>query len=509
MKRIRPRVNVNLPELDQVLEQARQVPLSDLDYQKLKDTLHLLVGLLQPSRSTEKTSAVLAEVGTPVPAELNTTERQTPPGHGRNGVAAFTGARKIAITHASLQPGTGCPACERGKVYRQKEPKPLVRIIGQAPLAATVYELERFRCNACGQVFTATEPEDVGPDQYDETTGAMIAQLKYGSGVPFYRLEKLQASVGIPLPASTQWEIVEETAEILQPALEELIRQAAHGEVLQNDDTRMRVLRLAREPSDARTGVFTSGIVSTKQGQQIALYFTGRQHAGENLADVLRGRAAELRPPIQMCDALARNVPKLPGGVEILLANCLAHGRRQFVDILPNFPAECRYVLEQLGRVYGYEAEARERGLPAAERLSFHQQHSAPVMDELKGWLEAQLAQKKTEPNSSLGQAITYLLRHWRGLTAFLRESNAPLDNNLCERALKRAVLHRKNALFYRTLHGAAVGDLFMSLIHTCELSQVNSFDYLTELQRHARELATEPARWMPWNYRNTLAQNA
>jgi transposase len=511
MKRIRPRVNVNLPELDQGLEQARQTPLSDPDYQKLKDALHLLVGLLSPTRSTEKTSTLLAAGDDPSSADPPSAEspRTPPPGHGRNGAAAFTGAQKVVVAHADLQSGQGCPACEKGKVYHQKEPKPLVRLVGQAPVSATVYELERLRCNACGQVFTATEPEGVGPEQYDETTGAIIAQLKYGSGVPFYRLEKLQASLGIPLPASTQWEIAAESAELLQSAWQELIRQGAQGEVVYNDDTRMRVLRLAREPSDARTGVFTSGIVSTKQGQQIALYFTGRQHAGENLADVLRARAAELPPPVQMCDALSRNVPKLSSGVEILLANCLAHGRRQFVDILPNFPTECRYVLEQVGRVYGYDAEARQRELSAVERLLFHQQHSAPVMEELQGWLEAQLAQKKTEPNSRLGQAITYLLRHWRGLTAFLREKNAPLDNNLCERALKRAVLHRKNALFYRTLHGAEVGDLFMSLIHTCELSNVNSFDYLTALQRHARELNAEPARWMPWNYRDTLAQNA
>jgi transposase len=161
------------------------------------------------------------------------------------------------------------------------------------------------------------------------------------------------------LPAATQWEIVAEAAEIIQPALEELIRQAAQGEVLYNDDIRMRVLRLAREPSDPRTGVFTSGIVSTRQGQQIALYFTGRQHAGENLADGLEQRGAELRAPVQMCEVLSRNVPQLPSGVEILVANGLAHGRRQFVDILPNFPGECRYVLEQLGRVYGYDADAR------------------------------------------------------------------------------------------------------------------------------------------------------
>jgi transposase len=213
---------------------------------------------------------------------------------------------------------------------------------------------------------------------------------------------------------------------------------AEFAEVLGNDDTSMRVLRLARQPSDKRTGVFTSGIVSTRQGRQIAPYFTGRQHAGENLADVLKERAAELPAPIQMSDALSRNVPKLPGGVEILLANCLAHGRRQFVEIVQNFPAECRYGLEMLGHVYRFDAEARERGLTAMERLHFHQQHSGPVMNELHRWLEMQLTQKKAEPNSGLGQAITYLLRPWRGLTAFLREPNAPLDNNLCERALKK-----------------------------------------------------------------------
>ena len=203
-----------------------------------------------------------------------------------------------------------------------------------------------------------------------------------------------------------------------------------------------------------------------------------------------------------MCDALSRNTPKA-SGVEILLANCLAHGRRQFVEIAPNFPEECRYVLESLGAVYYNDAMAREQALSAEDRLRLHQQQSGPVMEQLHAWLEAQLAEKKTEPNSGLGKAITYLLRHWKGLTAFLRHAGAPLDNNICEQALKRAVLHRKNALFYKTLNGAQVGDLFMSLIHTCELNGANSFDYLTELQRHARELAAHPAEWMPWNYRD------
>ena len=280
----------------------------------------------------------------------------------------------------------------------------------------------------------------------------MIAQLKYGAGTPFYRLEQLESQLGIPLPAATQWEIVEEAAQVIKPARDELIRQAAQGAVVHNDDTSMCVM-LKRDPSDERTGVFTSGIVSVGEGHKIALYFTGSRHAGENLAEVLKQRSAELPSPIQMCDALSRNAPRLPARVEILLANCLAHGRRQFVEVAENFPNECRFVLEMLG------------------------------------------------------QAIRYLLRHWEPLTLFLRKAGAPLDNNIVERSLKRAVLHRKNALFYRTLNGAQVGDLFMSLIHTCQLCDVNSFDYLVELQRHARELAARPAEWMPWNYRETLEQ--
>jgi transposase len=462
--------------------------------------------LVRP-RNTEKTSEVLEK------PEDSETEAQpdgdtaSPPGHGRNGAEAFGGARKVDIKHQKLSHGDRCPECGQGNVYGQKEPKVLVRVIGQAPLAATVYSLERMRCGACGQVFTAQEPEGVGAEKYDETAAAMIAQLKYGAGTPFYRLEQLESQLGIPLPAATQWEIVEEAAQVIKPARDELIRQAAQGTAVHNDDTSMRVLMLKRDPKDERTGVFTSGIVSVDQGWKIALYFTGSRHAGENLAAVLKQRSVELPSPIQMCDALSRNVPKLPAGVEILLANCLAHGRRQFVEVAGNFPNECRYVLEMLGQVYGHDAEARERGLTPDERLRLHQQCSRPVMDRLHAWLEAQLAERKTEPNSGLGQAITYLLRHWQPLTLFLRKAGAPLDNNIAERALKRAVLHRKNALFYRTLHGARVGDLFMSLIHTCQLCGANSFDYLIELQRHAQELAACPAEWMPWNYRETLAR--
>ena len=186
-------------------------------------------------------------------------------------------------------------------MYRQKKPATLIRITGQAPLKATVLEMERLRCNACGEVFTARPPQSAGEDKFDATAVAMIALLKYGTGMPFHRMERLEAQLGMPLPAATQWELMEAAAKPVQPVLNEFIRQAAQGSVMHNDDTSMRVLKLVRSADDGRTGVFSSGIVSISGVWKIALYFTGWKHAGENLADVLKRRAVELDAPIQMC----------------------------------------------------------------------------------------------------------------------------------------------------------------------------------------------------------------
>jgi len=530
-------IEVNLEEWQALLERARQEPLDAEGYQKLQAALRAFRALtemigeknttisqlraLLAKPSTEKTSKVLEQAGIKAPPKSSPPPNAPgppKPGHGRNGAQAYGGARRVKIVHGSLKPGDHCPECLKGKVYVQKEPALRIRVVGQAPIAATVYELERLRCNLCGDVFEAEAPEGVGEKKYDETAAAMIGLLKYGSGVPFYRLEGLEASLGIPLPASTQWEIAEEIAAVIRPACDELIRQAAQGEVFYNDDTSMKILALARASpqrpeedeesgSKERTGLFTSGIVSTREGRRIALFFTGRKHAGENFARVLAERAKGLAPPIQMCDALSRNLPKLPEKLEILLGNCNAHARRRFVQVTPNFPQECQFVLESLRDVYRYDAEAEERGLTPEERLRFHQEHSQPVMDALQAWFLAQFAEKKVEPNSGLGEAIRYCLKRWDRLTLFLREPGAPLDSNLVERALKKCILHRKNSLFYKTENGAEVGDLFMSLIHTCELNDANPFDYLTELQKHATELAQNAAAWMPWNYRETLQQ--
>jgi hypothetical protein len=419
----------------------------------------------------------------------------------------------VAIPHESFRPGDSCPECGAGTLYLQRQPALVVRLKGQPPVGGERYELERLRCGTCGQVQTAALPEEAGPDKYDASVAAVLATLRYGQGLPWTRIAQLQQAAGVPLPASVQWEVVRDALERgPRAAYQSLLDEAAQGELFHNDDTRMRILELQaqlkkgqplREDAPQRSGIFTTGVLSLSEGRPpIALFFTGPRHSGENLRDLLERRRANLPPPLQMCDALACN---LPADLKTIVGHCLAHARRTFYDLAEVFPAEVHYVLESLKQVYQVDAEAKRQGLSPEARLRLHQTQSGPVMEELRAWLQRQQDERRVEPNSSLGAALQYLRNHWEPLTLFLREPGAPLDNNICERALKLAIRHRKNSLFYKTQRGAEAGDIYMSLIHTCQLSGVDPLAYLTALLRHGERVAAAPARWRPWNYQEQL----
>jgi transposase len=534
-----PALEFPIEEIEAILERAKVGAISPEEYAKLRaviQTFALLKEELQAKKtsiqrlkrmmfgpSTERTSEVLGEGPTDYQAtghvgreatgqqEGRTDTEVKCKGHGRNGAAAYIGAEKVQIPHPSLRRGDACPSCAAGKVYPLKDPGVLVRFSGVAPLQAKVYECARLRCGLCGEMYTANAPEGVGEEKYDETAPAVVGLLRYGVGLPFNRIEKLQANFGIPLAASTQWDLVRPAAATYSPVYEKMQDYAAEGTVIHNDDTTMTVLELTPEQRAAalgeeaakkRTGVFTSGIVSVGVGHRIALFFTGVRHAGENLTDVLKRRSKDLPPPIQMCDGLDHNLPK---ELETLLCRCIAHARRGFVDVAASFPEEVRFVLNTLKEIYKIDSRARQEGLNPEERLKLHQDESAPLMEALRNWMRAQFAERKVEPNSGLGEAIKHMDKNWVALTRFLHVAGAPLDNNITERALKRAIQHRKNSLFYKTLNGARVGDTFMTLIHTAELNGVNAFDYLVALLRHPAQIAASPAEWMPWTYRRTL----
>lgn len=428
-------------------------------------------------------------------------QKQKKPGHGRLSASDYVRATVVVCENEELKAGDKCPdeLC-RGHLRDTKNPNKSIRLVGHPMVEGTSYEQQVLSCTRCEARFVANLPAGVPPQKYDETADVAIAMAKYGSGLPFYRIEKMQSSMGIPLPASTQFERCEAVANAAHPVYLELERQAANSNLLHGDDTSVKILDNIKEnkhkAEDERKGMHTTGVGARSSEHDIALFVSGCRHCGENLAKILKQRSAGLEPPIFMADAESKNWSE---EFECIVAKCLTHGRRKFSDIEMTFPSECGRVLDDLAAVY--KIDAQTKGMTPQERLVFHQAHSLPIMNGLKQWLDKQLSEHLVEPNSSLGKAFRYMQNHWEGLTKFLTQAGAPLDNNFVERILKRAVLHRKNALFYKTEHGAQIGDIIMSLIETCALNHINPFDYLVALMRNAVSVRAHPKDWLPWNY--------
>jgi len=436
-------------------------------------------------------------------------------GHGRLPASVYKAATHIAVPHQKLHVGGGCPSCGFGKLFDLRDPAPYLRIVGQPLLAGTCWDCQRLRCSSCGRVHTAKPPTEALGPKFDESAVAMLALCRYGLGLPHNRIAHMQQHMQLPIPTSTQWDVIAQNAPAFEPVFDELERQGAQGDTMHNDDTYARVLafmgerraKLLRDgelPDPERVGLFTTAILSLADAQPILLFYTGRKYAGENLSSLLQARDQELQPPVLMCDGLeSRN---LPDGHTVTSANCLTHGRRNFVDQVVNFPHECQHVLQELRKVYRIEGACKKASLSKEDRLVVHQRDSAPIMNALKARMEEDLRDKRVEPNSGLGNAYKYMLKRWDKLTLFLRKAGAPLDNNACERALKMAIRHRRSSLFYRTQRGARTGDMFMSLIYTAELRGNNPFEYLTAVLRNEKAAAENPAQWLPWTYRATLA---
>src|SRR5215468_2660000 len=433
------------------------------------------------------------------------------PGHGRWGAQAYSGATQVVCRHETLAVGERCPVCGRGRLYRVESGVEM-RLDGHALLSAVRYALEKFRCSACGQVFTAALPDEAGQEKDSARARAVLVLGRYYLGVPLYRLEGYQAMVGVPVSDATQWDQIERVADCAYPVFEHLKELAAQGEVIYQDDTHVRILSLiaenrrpqADDTSEARTGMYTTALVVQQGAQTICLYFAGRAHAGENLEALLTHREADRGKPLVMSDALANN--NTADEAALIRCHCLAHGRRKFTELEEVFPAECALVIEALKQVFDHEEEARVQPMNAEVRLKYHQQYSGPIMEALKDWLDAQFEERHVELNSSLGKAFQYLLTHWHTLTRFLEVPGAPLENNMAERALKLAIRQRKNSLFYKTDYSAYIASMLTSLIATCLHAGVNALDYLVALQEHRAAVFSDPAAWLPWNYQAHVA---
>jgi hypothetical protein len=367
----------------------------------------------------------------------------------------------------------------------------IVRFTGNPPVTATKYAQERARCDTCGQIFKAELPKEAGEEKYDASAKVSIVMNKYGSGVPFYRLGAQQAQQLVPLAPSTQWERCEEVADSVLPVYLEIERQAAGAELIFIDDTPQLVLEAGKKQP-------MTGMVARVGERWVTLYLTGPDAAGKKISVLLEARPPGLPPPLQMSDALAGNQQDV---IQVIVLLCLIHARRHFFDIKEFYPEVCGPVLEAIRQVYKHERAIKNLRLDAAARLVYHQEHSQPLLERMKGWLLNQMEQQLIEPNSPLGKAVKYLKNHWDGLMGFCRHEGAPLDNNPVERALKLPIQNRKNAYFFKTSHGADVGCLLMSMIKTASQAGVSPFAYLETLLQNRSVLRQAPGLWLPWNY--------
>jgi len=457
-------------------------------------------------------TAKQAPPGEPQPPEQAKLKGGHRPGTGRLEAAAYAGATRVECRHEELAVGQRCPVCGQGTLY----PLPAgveIRLDGNALLSAMHYALEKLRCSACGEIFTAGVPAGAGEEKYSAQARAVLAVSRYYLGIPGYRLQGYQAMLGVPVPDATQWDQIEAVGDCAYKVFEHMEREAAQGELIFHDDTAVRILALIKENSailsaaqaqgfstpKERTGMHTTALV-VKVGEHTAiLYYSSRRHAGENLQGLLDKREAGLAKPLAMSDALTSNA--VADESRLIRCHCLAHGRRKFSDLEAVFPQECQVVLQVLSQVFDHDEQARKEQLSPQARLAYHQAQSQPLMEALQKWLDTQLDDHLVEPNSALGKALVYMQKHWETLTRFLSVPGAPLDNNLAERALKLFIRQRKNSLFYKSTHSAYIASVLTSLIATCIYAGGNAVEYLVALQEHRREVFADPAAWLPWAY--------
>ena len=429
-------------------------------------------------------------------------------GHGRLAAAAYEGAQILEIDHPALKRGDLCPEayCD-GRLYEMSDPGVLLQITGSPMACATHYQLQKLRCSVCEIIFTAPLPDGVEEVKYTTSLIAMLMIHKYFMSVPLYRQETLQHYLGVPLPASTQWELMAAQVDVLESLYGAFEYDAAQGKGISIDDTKARILEQMAKNKKAdkkkdKSSCYTTGIVSAHEDHMTYIFVTDNQTAGKSAAPFLHLRNPELPTPYVMCDAFTANIPENISKDLYILCYCLVHARRQFYELPDGYDDLSEEVMRLIGLIYDNEEHAKKK--PPEERLAYHQQHSTSIMQELRTYLLAQ--KKEFEPNGVAGAAMDYMLNRWTELTQFLRHAHVPLDNNLTERALKLIIQLRKSALFYKTLRSAQIASYIQTALYSAAQNDINPYEYIDTILKHKAEVMKNPKDWLPWNYQATRA---
>jgi len=437
------------------------------------------------------------------------------------------------IAHTLSAEEKVCPCC-KNKMHKQR-PKTRTYVLALPMLSTETHVSESYRCLSCDVQETANKRNDIANEcigRYHFSAVSSLATLRYQCGMASYRMENMGDALGIKVADSTQWYLFENAASIVQPFVCYLEKEAANAPKQHVDDTHNIILDLVKgieeeqelalqqgkDPQKVRSGIHTTNLTGVFPEGQIILYKTGLHHAGEILAQILSKRTID-EQIIIMADAASANTSKinLQENENIKIANCNSHTVRKFKDIANKETETARknriknhetseylnYFLFRYKTIF--KNENLTKNMTPKERLYFHQNHSLPLMLEMKNKIEQDIHNKIFEPNDEIGKVYKYFSNHFIKLCAFCYFEGAPVCNNLSERMLKSIIRHRKNSLFFKTQLGATVADILTSILFTAKENNLNSVDYLRDLLIYQNFWKQNPKDWLPWNYLDTI----
>jgi len=448
-------------------------------------------------------------------------------GHGRNGAGAHGAAQHYYHLLLAGILGTVCEACGVGRMSRYRE-KLIVVVKGQPLFDAAIHHFEQARCKLCGAILRAEAagaiPVGLGSSYitYDWSACAMLLVMHYFAGLPFKRLESLQAGWGIPMPDANQWDIADASADLLFPLYRALERHGVKNALaMRIDDTGSMIIQVRHEireeiaaleargesTKDVRTGINATGVyLETEQGK-VLLFFTGRHHAGEIVDQILAHRHAAQQNGeklVKVSDAASKNFSHGHAD-ELEEAVCNAHAYLKFRAVKDRHPEEYGLAGEVYKKVFDNDDRAKAEGMSPQERMRYHRDCSLPEMKRLKTMCREKLQSKLVEPNAPLWEPLTFIINQWHRLTRFCEVPGVPLDTNVVEQMLIIPVRYLAGSFNYKSQNGADVGDRHMSLIATANANGIEPVAYLTECLENHEDLAKRPEHYLPWVYRARL----
>lgn len=508
---IRKVLNINLPS------SSRKNDQDEIDSENNEDENLTEVGELSVQESTDESSS-----GFPLPPPEGENPSKVPrtnPNHpGRRTSKDLKDPKLNNFFHSDLAEDAHCPntGC-RGRVYiflRDGKIREVITFDFSPPFIPTVHRMHDLRCNCCFRVYKAVFSKELILDgalqgRYLYPAKAALVLLHYGMGFPMYRLDQFQSLTGERFPESTQFDLLENVADVFKTFKDAMIRTAADGFLFQGDDVGNRVLDLVPELKERRSdgtltireGVHTSHLISTTaQGNLIPVLKTGINHFGELLDQVLGQRSEGIPLPDIVCDGSKVNQTFV---VEARMGGCWQHLREYFIKAGKNFPIEADFFIKQIKLIFEIDRQTHEMG--AEERLVHLKELARPIVDKIQEAVDGHCKSRLILPKSELGQALGYFNNQYDRLLLPFTHPGVPIHNNLSEWCTYLVVRLLVNSKFFRSRAGAAIGDTLLMIILFAYLSHTNPYEFILYCLRHQTEMKKNPEAFFPWNLRDKV----